>query len=115
MEKLFGKMQNIVKKYVKFYKEDYEQDKMNILQILDEKDDTKYERYLFWIVRKNGTNLGYKSNVPLSATFSYYISSVENHGTNNRYYEIDLEEQTVTYIKDPFEYLRKCKLETVAV
>ena len=63
-----------------------------------------YERYLFWIVRQDGTNLGYKSNIPISATYSYYLDDAEN-----RYYIIDLEEQTIKYIKNPVEYLIKVK------
>lgn len=115
MDKLFSKMENITNRYVKFYKEDFEQDKKCILEMLDENNDTKYEQYLFWIIRKNGTNLGYKSTVPLSATYSYYLSDIENNGKDNRYYEIDLKNKTVSYIRNPFEYLKNCKLDTVTV
>lgn len=108
---LFNKMQNIVKRYVKFYREDFETDKKWISEILDKNDDTIYERYLYWIVRKCGTNIGYKSNVPLSSTYSYYMSAVEDNGENHRYYEIDLEKKTVTYIKDKKSYLETCKLQ----
>lgn len=99
MEQLFKKMQNIVNKYVVAYKTDFDWDKKNILEMLDVNDDTVYERYLYWIVRKHGTNIGYKSNVPISATFSYYLGEPDI-----RYYEIDLEEKKVTFIKNPVVY-----------
>jgi hypothetical protein len=108
MKQLFTKMQNIVNKYVKHYKKDFDEDKKMILEMLEEDNDTKYERYLFWIVRRCGTNIGYKSNVPISATYSYYLKELESDEKNNRYYELDLEEQTVTYIKDPRKYLQEC-------
>lgn len=104
MDELFKKMEGIVNRYVKHYKEDFDQDKQNISEILDRTCDVVYERYLFWIVRQNGTNLGYKSNIPISATYSYYLDDAEN-----RYYIIDLEEQTIKYIKNPVEYLIKIK------
>ena len=104
MEELFKKMQNIVNRYVKHYKEDFEQDKKYIREMLDENLDTPYERHLFWIVRECGTNLGYQSQIADSATYSYYLSAVEDYGKNHRYYEIDLEKQTVKLIKNPKEY-----------
>lgn len=102
MEKLFSKMGHIVHKHVKHYKEDFDADKESICQMMDEKDDTPYERYLYWIVRRCGTNIGYKSNVHHSPTFSYYLDE------NVRYYELDLKKQTVTYIKDPYAYKKTC-------
>jgi hypothetical protein len=47
--------------------------------------------------------------VPISATYSYYLKELESGEKENRYYELDLEEQTVTYIKDPRKYLQECK------
>ena len=110
MEQLFEKMQNIVNRYVKHYKEDFEEDKRYILEMINENDDLKYERYLFWIVRKHGTNIGYKSNVPISATYSYYLRDVEKDNGCLRYYELDLEKQTIKHIQEPQKYLKECKM-----
>lgn len=45
-----------------------------------------------------------ENKVSRSATYSYYLDDAEN-----RYYIIDLEEQTIMYIKNPAEYLVKVK------
>ena len=98
---LFERMQIIVNRYVMYYTVDFEFDKETIIQMLDCNNDAiKYERYLFWIVRPCGTNIGYKSNVKTSTTFSYYL----DEDKKNRYYEIDLENQTVKHIKNPEKY-----------
>lgn len=100
---LFMQMQNIVNRYVKHYKEDFESDKEIILQMLDSNYDImKYERYLFWIVRTCGTNIGYKSNAKTSPIYFYYL--IEDK--ENRYYEIDLENQTVKHIANPEKYMK---------
>lgn len=106
---LFKKMERIVSKYVKSFKEDFTTDKEIILAMADEGDGVHYERHLFWIVRKCGTNIGYKSKVVNSATYSYYLSDVESFGVGHRYYELDLEKQSVKLIKDPAEYRKQLK------
>ena len=109
MEQLFEKMQNLVDGFVEHYQEDFEADKKFVLEVADKNNDTIYERYLFWILRKCGTNIGYKSNVPISATYSYFLRQNENGEKENKFYELDLENQTIVQIENPKEYFEICR------
>lgn len=109
METLFNKMENIVNQYVKHYKGDFKIDKEIITEIArrkeqEENSEKPYERFLFWIVREHGTNIGYLSKIADSVLYDYYIEA------DVRYYELDLEKQTVKIIKEPIAYRNKRRL-----
>lgn len=98
MEKLFTKMSNITRRYLKNFKNDFLYDK----ELIEQKEK---ERFFVWIVRKNGTHICLKDNVLNYEPYAFFIDN-----DTVRYYELDTKKQTVTAIKDRKEYLEICEL-----
>jgi hypothetical protein len=100
MENLFKEMEKRVKRYVKHWKEDFNYDKDIIKKVLDPNcTEIKYERYMYWICRECGTEIGYKGRVSSSYQYEYYMEDKAN-----KYYELDLEEMTIKAIRNREKY-----------
>lgn len=97
---LFAKMKKIVDRNVKYYKTDFDSNE-------DYSDKNVINRMpprtrMFWITREHGTNMGYAKTVGDSSTFAYYLT--QDGGLKNKYYEINIDAQTVKPIRNPFKY-----------
>ena len=85
---LLNKMNNLVNRHVKHYKEDFTQDK----ETIENKQDL--EKFI-WILRPCGTNIINYDDRKISESLKYYYKE----GEKNNYYMVDLISNTVKKIK----------------
>lgn len=100
---LITKMENIVKRYVKAYREDFKQDILILQKYADPNVSNECKKFV-WIVRECGTNLVFCKDVHNSTVYDYYLRE-----ETNRFYEIDLVAKTCSNIRNPVKYLNDCK------
>ena len=85
---LINKMNNLVNRHVKHYKEDFATDK----EVIETKQDL--EKFV-WILRPCGTNIINYEDRKISESLKYYYKE----GEKNNYYLVDLISNTIKKIK----------------
>lgn len=102
-KKDFSKMEAVVNRYVKVYREDFAIDKDILSQPTE-------DRYL-WLVRRCGTNLIPMSAVPHSNVVEHYLESRRNNPERAneiaRFYEVDAKTLSFKAIRNVDDYYKQ--------